>query len=151
MFARAAVRLAVPRRALSIASVLRQATPTTSSAGKVALEENVPGFREPGRVPTNYELASGAERFELLKQLKGEDPWEDLHPIVLTERGTVAKPTVVRGIDPERYVGCSGFPAESHEIVWLTVRPHGFVDRCPHCGNAFKYIQEKLDHSHDHH
>nr|KAJ3418586.1 ATP-binding mismatch repair protein [Polyrhizophydium stewartii] len=148
---RKAVMIGDPLSAAKMREILENMGRIEQPAGKVALEENVPGFREPGRVPTNYELASGAERFELLKQLKGEDPWEDLHPIVLTERGTVAKPTVVRGIDPERYVGCSGFPAESHEIVWLTVRPHGFVDRCPHCGNAFKYIQEKLDHSHDHH
>ncbi|KAJ1327201.1 hypothetical protein BSLG_010543 [Batrachochytrium salamandrivorans] len=128
------------------------ASPTltpASSSKDVVLEEQVPGFREPGQIPSNYEIASGLERYEYLKLLKGEDPWEDLQPIVLTEAGTMKKPIIVRGIDPERYVGCTGFPAESHEAVWLTVRPHGGVDRCPHCGNVFKHIITKKALSYD--
>ncbi|KAH6579423.1 hypothetical protein BASA50_006699 [Batrachochytrium salamandrivorans] len=144
--------LATPcSRSFSLASFLRQASPTltpASSSKDVVLEEQVPGFREPGQIPSNYEIASGLERYEYLKLLKGEDPWEDLQPIVLTEAGTMKKPIIVRGIDPERYVGCTGFPAESHEAVWLTVRPHGGVDRCPHCGNVFKYL---LDTPEAHH
>ncbi len=104
----------------------------------------IPGFRAPGQVATNWEIATGAERYEYLKQLQGQDPWEDLKPIILSEPGTVKKPIVVRGVDPERYIGCTGFPADSHEVVWLTLRPRekGF-DRCPHCGNVFKVFCKK--------
>ena len=43
-----------------------------------------------------------------------------------------------------------GFPANTHEIVWLTLRDHkNHVDRCPQCGNVFKYIRQHHDH-HDH-
>lgn len=102
-------------------------------------QNSIPGFRAPGQVASNWELAAGAERFEYLKKLEGEDPWEDLNPIILTEPGTVKSPIIVKGVDSERYIGCTGFPADSHEVVWLTLRPREKgVDRCPHCGNAFK-------------
>ena len=68
----------------------------------------IPGFRAPGQVATNWELATGAERYEYLKKLKGEDPWEDLNPIILNEPGTLKKPIIVSGVDPERYIGCTG-------------------------------------------
>jgi hypothetical protein len=35
------------------------------------LAKDVPGFRSPGVVATDYELASGTERFELLEKLEG--------------------------------------------------------------------------------
>jgi cytochrome c oxidase subunit 5b len=74
----------------------------------VKLSEEMPGFRAPGAVATDYEIASGLERYELLKTLKGEDPWTDLHPINITALGTPKKPIIVTGIDPERYIGCTG-------------------------------------------
>jgi hypothetical protein len=77
-------------------------------AQKVKLEETIPGFRKPGAVATDYEIAAGLERYELLKTLKGEDPWTDLHPIEIKQKGTVASPIVVTGSDPERYIGCTG-------------------------------------------
>ncbi|KAJ3104893.1 Cytochrome c oxidase subunit 4 [Phlyctochytrium planicorne] len=94
----------------------------------------IPGYRTPGEVATNWELAAGNERYEYLKKLAGEEPWEDFKPIYLSAPGTKKNPIILRGSDPERYVGCTGFPADSHETVWLTVRPHRGVDRCPHCG-----------------
>ncbi|TPX38979.1 hypothetical protein SeMB42_g06533 [Synchytrium endobioticum] len=106
----------------------------------------IPGYRAPGEVATNWELATGNERYEYLAKLAGQDPWEDLHPIVQTQMGTKSNPVVVKGVDPERYIGCTGFPADSHEVVWLTVRPGKHFDRCPHCGNVFKYIQEHAHH-----
>jgi cytochrome c oxidase subunit 5b len=72
------------------------------------LENNIPGFRKPGAVATDYEIAAGLERYELLKTLRGEDPWKDLHPIEITEKGTVKKPIIVTGSDVERYIGCTG-------------------------------------------
>jgi hypothetical protein len=80
----------------------------TAPKPKVELESNIPGFRKPGAVATDYEIAAGLERYELLKTLKGEDPWKDLHPIEITEKGTVKKPIIVTGSDIERYIGCTG-------------------------------------------
>jgi cytochrome c oxidase subunit 5b len=68
----------------------------------------MPGFRKPTVIATDYEVAVGLERYELLKNLRGEDPWEDLHPIQITKLGTVKDPIIVRGIDDERYIGCTG-------------------------------------------
>ncbi|KAI9097195.1 cytochrome c oxidase, partial [Phlyctochytrium arcticum] len=99
-------------------------------------------------IATNYELTTGNERYELMSLLEGKEPWEDLKPIVMSTRGTVKNPTVIRGVDPERYIACTGYPADSHEAVWLTVRDHGpkRADRCPHCGNVYKYNQEHAHH-----
>lgn len=33
---------------------------------------------------------------------------EEMHPIVLSELGTKAKPVVLKGVDPERYIACTG-------------------------------------------
>ncbi|KAJ3255924.1 Cytochrome c oxidase subunit 4 [Boothiomyces macroporosus] len=128
-------------RQFSAISFLRNAahTPTTGKSN-VKLEETIPGFRAPGAVATDYEIATGLERYELLKGLKGEDPWEDLHPIEITALGTTKKPIEVKGTDVERYIGCTGFPADSHPPIFLTLRDYGgkHFDRCPDCGNVFK-------------
>ena len=34
--------------------------------------------------------------------------------------GTLADPIVVKGFGPEQYVGCTGCPADSHVVIWLT-------------------------------
>ena len=85
--------------------LLTIATPQKSN---IEYSEKIPGFREPGAVATDYEVATGLERFELLKTLKGEDPWEDLHPIEITALGTTKNPIEIKGIDSERYIGCTG-------------------------------------------
>ena len=124
-----------------------QAVRSARRQGLRLYSQEVPGFRKPGAIPTDYELASGSERFEYLKRLEGQDPWKDLHPITLTSKPTVKNPYVIRGIDAERYIGCTGspsnqgYPANSHEPVYLTIRP-GDLDKCPHCGNVFKYELE---------
>ena len=78
-------------------------------AAKEPAHQEMPGFRSPGTIATNYEISTGLERYELLKELKGEDPYEDLHPILITEKGTAKNPIIVRGIDEERYIGCTGY------------------------------------------
>lgn len=35
--------------------------------------------------------------------------------------GTVEDPIVVKSAGAEHYVGCTGFPADSHTVIWLTV------------------------------
>ncbi|TPX64828.1 hypothetical protein SpCBS45565_g05619 [Spizellomyces sp. 'palustris'] len=41
------------------------------------------GFRHEGELAANYELAAGNERYEYLKRLLREEPWEDLRPLVM--------------------------------------------------------------------
>ncbi|KAI9205360.1 cytochrome c oxidase subunit VB-domain-containing protein [Polychytrium aggregatum] len=150
MFAlrRSLPRVAAPafRRAFSVARPVAQAA--TPDKHKAADATTPPGFSREGAISTNYEVATGAHRYEYLTYLKGEEPWEDMHPIYLEKAGTVKEPIVLRGVDPVRYIACTGFPAESHEAVWLTLNPQHKHDRCPHCGNVFKYEQEHDDHHH---
>jgi len=35
---------------------------------------------------------------------------------------------------PERHVGCTGFPADSHDTIWMLVNDKIKNHRCPECG-----------------
>jgi hypothetical protein len=37
---------------------------------------------------------------------------------------------------PERHVGCTGFPADSHDTVWLALNTTLKNHRCPECGSG---------------
>jgi hypothetical protein len=37
--------------------------------------------------------------------------------------GTLEDPIVVNSAGNEQYVGCTGCPADSHEVLWITVGP----------------------------
>lgn len=36
--------------------------------------------------------------------------------------GTLEDPIVVNSAGEEQYVGCTGCPADSHNVLWITVR-----------------------------
>ncbi|KXS11469.1 Rubredoxin-like protein [Gonapodya prolifera JEL478] len=114
---------------------------------------NLPGPSEPGKVPTNLEVAVGLERYEYLETLDGKVPFESLLPLIVTEhKPTKKNPLVVSGIDEEAYVACTGFPADAHEPIWLTLKDNGYAYRCPTCGGAYKYNQVGKGHGgHGHH
>lgn len=38
-------------------------------------------------------------------------------------QGTLDNPILVRSFGEEQYAGCTGVPADSHVVKWLTVRP----------------------------
>ena len=61
-------------------------------------------------------------------------------------------PIVVNSAGNEQYVGCTGCPADSHEVLWITLTREEPVARCMECGSAYKmhYIGPADDHS-DHH
>ena len=86
-----------------------------------------------------------------------------MHPVTLSSKGTKTAPVVVSGIDPVRYVACSGrffsssfsrlfliggkgFPVDSHETLWLTLTPG--MNKCPECGQVFRYDKEEYDDGH---
>ncbi|KAJ1972040.1 Cytochrome c oxidase subunit 4 [Dimargaris xerosporica] len=101
-----------------------------------------PGAKE-GAVPTNADQAAGLERAEYLANLEGRQLF-DMDPLPADRVGTRDNPIVVDSVDPVRYVGCTGSPADSHETVWINVgKEHDYV-RCPDCGSAYKmnYIGE---------
>ncbi|KAI9345297.1 hypothetical protein BDR26DRAFT_800574 [Obelidium mucronatum] len=110
------------------------------TAGQDPFNLPVPGYRAPGQIAHNWEISSGNERYEYIKKLEGEEPWEDMQPYIVTAKPTAQNPFIVHGSDPEKYLGCTGFPADTHETVWLTLRPHNGVDRCPHCGKLMPPI-----------
>jgi len=95
-----------------------------------------PGAKS-GTVPEDTEHATGIERAELLAKLEGKELF-DLSPLTVTAFGTKQNPVMVKSDEPTRFVGCTGFPVESHDTVWLTVDKNHEFDRCPECGQAFK-------------
>lgn len=111
----------------------------------------VPGHRADYVGPTPYEVAVGWERYELLSELEGKDSWSEYRAIPLSRRPTAEAPLKIKGVDPVFYIGCTGYPVDSHELLWLTLSPHGHLNRCPQCGNCFKYTQVEVPgHSHHH-
>lgn len=37
---------------------------------------------------------------------------------------------------PQRQVGCTGFPADSHDTIWLALNRDIEHHRCPECGSG---------------
>ncbi|KAG0162209.1 Cytochrome c oxidase subunit 4 [Apophysomyces sp. BC1034] len=95
-----------------------------------------PGAKE-GTVPTDLEQATGLERLELLAKMEGRELF-DMEPLNMTHLGTVKNPIVVQSHDQVRYVGCTGYPAESHDTIWLSLDKSHEHDRCPECGSVYK-------------
>ncbi|KAF3904482.1 hypothetical protein AA313_de0203631 [Arthrobotrys entomopaga] len=123
---------------------------------------------EPGTVPTDLEQATGLERLEILGKMEGIDVFDMKpldasrmgmieSPLLVTGRkggnwlgrggladvfggvaGTMENPIIARGFGEEHYVGCTGFPADSHVTMWLTLSRTRPVERCPECGNVIK-------------
>jgi cytochrome c oxidase subunit 5b len=63
-------------------------------------------------------------------------------------------PIKVKSFGDEQYVGCTGYPAESHTTIWLTISRDRPIERCPECGNVYdmEYVGPAEDpHAHDHH
>ncbi|WVR06871.1 hypothetical protein IAU60_003907 [Kwoniella sp. DSM 27419] len=89
-----------------------------------------------GEVPTDEQQSTGLERFELMGKLEGVDVF-DMKPLEVTRLGTVADPIAVYSLFPERQVGCTGFPADSHDTIWLNVNTELKNHRCPECGCVY--------------
>ncbi|KAK4554162.1 Cytochrome c oxidase subunit 4 [Recurvomyces mirabilis] len=106
----------------------------------------------PGTVPTDLEQATGLERLEILGKMQGVDIF-DMRPLDASRRGTLDNPILVKSFGDEQYVGCTGSPADSHVVIWLTCSRDRPVERCPECGSAYKmeYVGPTDDgHGHGH-
>lgn len=109
---------------------------------------------KPGEIPSDEQQATGLERFQLLGEMHGIDAF-DLEPLDSSRVGTLADPVKVFSLvrsctvitrdvaltilhslqDTSRIVGCTGSPAESHELHWFTVTKEK-NRRCPECGSG---------------
>ncbi|KAJ5846575.1 hypothetical protein N7534_010244 [Penicillium rubens] len=110
-----------------------------------------PGAK-PGTIPTDLDQATGLERLELIGKMQGIDIF-DMRPLDASRKGTLQDPIIVNGAGDEQYAGCTGFPADSHQVTWLTVSRERPIERCLECGNVVKlnYIGPEEDpHAHDH-
>lgn len=79
-----------------------------------------PGGAAPGTVPTDVEQATGLERLEILGKMQGVDIF-DMKPLPSDRLGTLKDPVMVKSFGEEQYAGCTGVPADSHGVKWLTV------------------------------
>ncbi|EEH18763.2 cytochrome c oxidase subunit 4, mitochondrial [Paracoccidioides brasiliensis Pb03] len=111
----------------------------------------LPPGAKAGSIPTDYEQATGLERLELLGKMHGVDVF-DMRPLDSSRLGTLDNPIIVKSGGDEQYAGCTGFPADSHTVIWLTVSRKRPIERCSECGNVVKmeYIGPESD-PHAHH
>ncbi|EGN98613.1 COX5B, subunit VB of cytochrome c oxidase [Serpula lacrymans var. lacrymans S7.3] len=149
---RAAARPAAlaSRSALKPSSASLRALSTTASrlSGPAAPSLYGPGSKA-GEIPSDETQATGLERFQLLGEIEGVDSF-DLEPLDASRVGTLENPIKVFSLDTERIVGCTGSPADSHELHWFTVK-HDKTRRCAECGSAYALdFQGSLD-AHDAH
>ncbi|KZT29913.1 COX5B-domain-containing protein, partial [Neolentinus lepideus HHB14362 ss-1] len=93
-----------------------------------------PGIKA-GEVPTDEAQATGLERFELLAEAENLEAF-DLEPLDSSRVGTPADPIKVFALNHERIVGCTGSPADSHDVIWFTVKKDKQT-RCAECGSVY--------------
>ncbi|EJT45869.1 cytochrome c oxidase polypeptide iv, precursor [Trichosporon asahii var. asahii CBS 2479] len=95
--------------------------------------------------------ATGIERFELMGKVQGVDVF-DMKPLEADRIGTLADPIEVLSYYPVRQVGCTGFPADSHDTLWIDVTAEKKHARCTECGSVYTLKYEPHDTlSHGHH
>ncbi|KAI8372169.1 cytochrome c oxidase subunit VB-domain-containing protein [Blakeslea trispora] len=102
-----------------------------------------------GEIPTDLEQATGLERAELLLKLQGKELF-DMEPLDMTHKGTPKSPIVVKSHDAIRQIGCTGYPVESHDVIWINLDKSHEHDRCPECGSVFKmdFVGSEEEHHH---
>ncbi|RDB25597.1 Cytochrome c oxidase subunit 4, mitochondrial [Hypsizygus marmoreus] len=88
-----------------------------------------------GEVPSDIEQATGLERLQLLGELEGVNVFDD-SPLDASRIGTKANPILVPSYDVERLVGCTGSPADSHDVLWFNVKQDK-QGRCTECGSVY--------------
>ncbi|KAK8166656.1 cytochrome c oxidase polypeptide IV mitochondrial precursor [Phyllosticta citrichinensis] len=161
---RAVIRPAVARSFAS-SVIRRDATPSKADPFPGQQDKKIKKLEEinteadllppgaaPGTIPTDLEQATGLERLEILGKVQGVDVF-DMKPLDASRLGTVDDPIIVRSFGDEQYAGCTGFPADSHTVIWLTMSRERPLERCPECGNCLKmeYVGPEASHDHDDH
>ncbi|OCT49662.1 Cytochrome c oxidase subunit 4, mitochondrial [Cladophialophora carrionii] len=108
-----------------------------------------------GTVPTDLEQATGLERLEILGKMQGIDIF-DMSPLPSDRLGTFDDPITVKSAGNEYQVGCTGSPADSHNVKWLVLSRKRPFERCLECGSVYRmdYVgppDQHDDHHGDHH
>ena len=75
--------------------------------------------------------------------------------LLLLLSGSLDDPIIVKSFGDEQYLGCTGYPVDTHPVIWLTTSRDRPVERCPECGGVYKmeYVGPQDDghgHGHDH-
>ncbi|KAI5998864.1 cytochrome c oxidase polypeptide IV [Pisolithus albus] len=104
---------------------------------------------KPGEIATDEQQATGLERFQLLAEMQGVDAF-DKAPLDSSRVGTLEDPIKVFSLDTERLVGCTGSPADSHDIHWFQLRKDK-NRRCPECGSTYALDYQGHPHEDVHH
>ncbi|KAL2752370.1 hypothetical protein ACRALDRAFT_2044195 [Sodiomyces alcalophilus JCM 7366] len=161
--ARRAVVAPMARRAFTTSFVQRDAVKSADSTAatkevkyktlsEVKTDEDLigPGAAR-GTTPTDLEQATGLERLEILGKMEGVDVF-NMRPLDSSRTGTMEDPIHVRSAGDEQYVGCTGSPADSHTVHWLTMSRERPLERCPECGSVYTmdYVGPE-DDPHAHH
>ncbi|KAI0033076.1 cytochrome c oxidase subunit VB-domain-containing protein [Vararia minispora EC-137] len=89
---------------------------------------------KPGEVPTDENQSTGLERIQIFGNLRGIHVF-DKEPLDASRLGTLKDPIKVVSPVPERIIGCTGFPAESHDTLWFKLT-NNEIRRCPECGSG---------------
>ncbi|KAI0049802.1 COX5B-domain-containing protein [Auriscalpium vulgare] len=124
---------------------LRTARPALRTLSTTALRRSDDGHHvaapsvygvgaKPGEIPTDEAQSTGLDRVQVLGNLAGVEVF-DLDSLDASRIGTLADPIKVFSV-PERVVGCSGSPAESHDLHWFNVSKDK-PSRCLECGSAY--------------
>ncbi|KAG7089552.1 hypothetical protein E1B28_011225 [Marasmius oreades] len=92
-----------------------------------------PGI-QPGEVPGIHEQSTGLERLQHLGELEGI-PAFDTAALDSSRVGTKQNPILVASAHSERLVGCTGSPADSHDVLWFPLLK-GRQHRCLECGSG---------------
>ncbi|GAA99723.1 uncharacterized protein L969DRAFT_77832 [Mixia osmundae IAM 14324] len=144
------------RRSVAAVRVLAR-QPARSLATSVSRRSDhggVPVFvgegAKPGTVPTDLEQSTGLERIELLGKLQGVDIF-DMSPLKVEHMGTLKNPIMVASLDKSRTVGCTGFPVDSHDTIYMVVPHQEQATRCPECGCAYAIDFQGIEEEHGHH
>ncbi|KAF2168666.1 hypothetical protein M409DRAFT_65539 [Zasmidium cellare ATCC 36951] len=112
----------------------------------------LPPGAQPGTIPTDLEQATGLERLEILGKMQGVDIF-DMRPLDASRKGTLEDPIIVKSFGDEQFAGCTGYPADSHVVIWCAMSRDRPVERCPECGSVYKmeYVGPQEDpHGHGH-
>ncbi|TFK75225.1 cytochrome c oxidase polypeptide IV [Pluteus cervinus] len=136
------------RSSLQVKSVRVFSTSMRAASGGPPAPQLFGAGGKAGQVPTDFEQATGLERLELLGEMEGIKVFDDA-PLDASRLGTKANPVLVQSYDVERIVGCTGVPADSHDILWFNVKKDHHA-RCTECGSVYALDFQGEEHHDDH-
>ncbi|KAI0707426.1 cytochrome c oxidase polypeptide IV [Earliella scabrosa] len=141
--ARAAVK---PARSAAVRAL---STTAARRSGHPAAPQIFGEGAKAGEIPTDENQSTGLERLQVLGAIEGVEVF-DFKPLDSSRIGTLADPIKVFSMDTERIIGCTGHPAESHELLWMNLTREK-NRRCPECGSVYALDFQGSEHAHEHH